>query len=111
MATLYPVEGVKRRALPEMPIDSDQGAASPPSTPMSADARLQERPIGKTILPRSRRTAELPLLSISHVPTRSRRCSALSHNMRRTAIVLSILQLLEREAPRTENVAPSRLES
>ena len=27
MATVYPVEGVKQRALPEMPIDSGQGAA------------------------------------------------------------------------------------
>ena len=44
----------------------------------SADARLQERPISNTILSRPRRTPELPSLSISHVPTRSRRDTALS---------------------------------
>ena len=43
--------------------------------PMS---RLQERPISKTVLPRSRRTQELPPLSISLVPTCSRRYAALS---------------------------------
>jgi pimeloyl-ACP methyl ester carboxylesterase len=45
---------------------------------MSTDAWLQERPISKTILPRLRRTPELPPLPIPHVPTRSRRYTALS---------------------------------
>ena len=45
---------------------------------MSTDARLQERPISQTILPRLRRTQELPALSFSHVPARSCRYTALS---------------------------------
>src|SRR6516162_11135948 len=45
---------------------------------MSTDARLQERPIRETILPRSRRAPELPSLPIAHVPTRSRRHTPLS---------------------------------
>jgi hypothetical protein len=45
---------------------------------MSTYARLQELPISKTILPRQRRTPELPPLSLSHVPARFRRCSVLS---------------------------------
>jgi hypothetical protein len=45
---------------------------------MSTNARLQERPISQTILPRLRRTQELPALSFSHVPARSRRYTALS---------------------------------
>jgi hypothetical protein len=52
--------------------------------PMSADARLQERPISNTILPRPRRTPDL-LCSRSHmcqhVPAVTRRF----HYMRRTA--------------------------
>jgi hypothetical protein len=47
---------------------------------------LQERPISKTILPRSRRTPQLLPLSI--VPAATRRF----HYMRRTAIVLGILE-------------------
>jgi hypothetical protein len=45
---------------------------------MSTDARLQERPIGKTVLPLLRRIPESPAFSISHVPACSRRYAARS---------------------------------
>jgi hypothetical protein len=79
--------------------------------PMSADARLQERPISNTILPRPRRTPEPPLLSISHVPTRSRRYTALSLHAPDSPPRAVFGKLLEREALPPENVVPSRLES
>jgi hypothetical protein len=79
--------------------------------PMSADARLQERPISNTILPRPRRTPEPPLLSISHVPTRSRRYTALSLHAPDSPPRSVFGKLLEREALPPENVVPSRLES
>lgn len=55
------------------------------------DARLQERPVSKTILPRSRRTPKPPPLSISHaqnVPVTARRF----HRLCRAAIALGILE-------------------
>jgi hypothetical protein len=79
--------------------------------PMSADARLQERPISNTILPRPQRTPEPPLLSISHVPTRSRRYTALSLHAPDSPPRAVFGKLLEREALPPENVVPSRLES
>ena len=61
-----------------LPQQSPRAGSSRHQGPMSTDARLQERPISQTILPRLRRTQELPALSFSHVPTRSRRYAALS---------------------------------
>jgi hypothetical protein len=74
-------DGARQPRAPSNKLLSEQSSRAGSSwrqRPMSTDARLQERPISKTILQRSRRTPELPPLSISYVPARSGRCTALS---------------------------------
>jgi hypothetical protein len=93
-----------RVASDEQPRRSPRAGSSWRQGTMSTDARLREHPIGKTKLPRSRRTPELPQLSISHAPTRSRRphgaftitAGQPSHSVSR--------RLLEREALQPKHV-------
>jgi hypothetical protein len=79
--------------------------------PMSADARLQECPISNTILPRPRRTPELPSLSISHVPTTFPPLHGAFTTGAGQPSRWVFWKLLKREAPQPENVASLRLES